>query len=199
MQVSLPQPKYADETKRRHSSIVWSPVFGRSPAWRARRLVRRCRSRAPATRGRSRSKGVRRSGRDSRSLFRVGTSRVSGDTWRVPAEGRLIDERDVAGAPRAAVVNQTMARQFLPNQSAAWTPDPIRYRRTVVHHCRRRHDVLERGYEQDDKPAVYVSSPQVAASPANLVVRVSGDPLSSAAAVQRVIQECRSGSAGSTD
>jgi len=80
-----------------------------------------------------------------------------------------------------------MARQFLPNQSAIG--HRIRFDTdgpwfTIVGVVR---DVLERGYEQDDKPAVYVPSPQVGASPANLVVRLSGDPLSSAAAVQRVV------------
>ncbi len=49
-------------------------------------------------------------------------------------------------------------------------------------------DVLERGYEQEDKPAVYLSSPQAGANPANLVVRVADDPLAQAAAVQRVIR-----------
>src|SRR5439155_13396069 len=33
-------------------------------------------------------------------------------------EGRLIDERDGAGAPRAVVINETLARQFFPNESA---------------------------------------------------------------------------------
>jgi putative ABC transport system permease protein len=52
-------------------------------------------------------------------------------------------------------------------------------------------DVLERGYEQDPKPGVYVSqlqgprfSPTV-----NLIVRVDGDPLSYAPAVERVVRE----------
>jgi len=52
-------------------------------------------------------------------------------------------------------------------------------------------DVLERGYEQDPKPGVYVSqlqgprfSPTV-----NLIVRVDGDPLSHAPAVQRIVRE----------
>src|SRR6185503_5910793 len=92
----------------------------------------------------------------------------------VVAEGRLIDERDVAGAPRAVVVNETMARQFLPNQSAIghrihFEPDEPAF--TIVGVVK---NVLERGYEQEEKPAVYLSTPQVGANSANLVVRVSG-------------------------
>jgi putative ABC transport system permease protein len=52
-------------------------------------------------------------------------------------------------------------------------------------------DVLERGYEQDPKPGVYVSQLQgPRLSPTvNLIVRGDGDPLSYAPAVQRVIRE----------
>ena len=123
------------------------------------------------------------------SLYRVGTSDYLKTLGAVVAEGRLIDERDAAGAPRAVVVNQTMARQFLPNQSALGHRirfDPEGPWFTIVGVVR---NVLERGYEQEDKPAVYVSSAQVGASPANLVVRVADDdPLAQAAAVQRVIR-----------
>ena len=50
-------------------------------------------------------------------------------------------------------------------------------------------DVLERGYEQEAKPGVYVSVAQAGAQAANIVVRVTGDPLSYAPAVQRIIQQ----------
>jgi predicted permease len=122
------------------------------------------------------------------ALFRVGTSEYLKALGVVVAEGRLIDERDTSGAPRAVVINETMVRQFFPNQSALGRHirfEPNEPPFTVVGVVK---DVLERGYEQENKPAVYVSSPQVGASPANLIVRVSGDPLASASAVQRVIQ-----------
>jgi predicted permease len=118
----------------------------------------------------------------------VGTSEYLKVLGVVVSEGRLLDERDVAGAPRAVVINETMATQFLPNQDPLghriqFGPDEPLF--TIVGVVK---NVLERGYEQEDKPAVYLSSPQVGGNAANLVVRVSGDPLASAAAVQRVIQ-----------
>ena len=57
-----------------------------------------------------------------------------------------------------------MAQQFLPNQSALG--HRIRFDPgAVVHDCRcRSSNVLEQGYEQEDKPAVYISSARVGAS-----------------------------------
>jgi len=122
------------------------------------------------------------------ALYRLGTGDYMRTLGVVIAEGRVIDERDSATAPRAAVINETLARQFLPNQSALDRRirfDPEGPWFTIVGVVK---NVRERGYEPDDKPAAYVSSPQVGGSPANLIVRVSGDPLSYAGAVQRVIQ-----------
>jgi predicted permease len=122
------------------------------------------------------------------ALFRVGTPDYMRTLGMVAAEGRLLDERDIATAPRAAVVNETLVRHFLPNQSAIghrirFDPDEPWF--TIVGVV---NNVLERGYEQGDKPAVYVSSPQVTGSPGNLVVRVSGDPLAHAATVQQIVR-----------
>jgi putative ABC transport system permease protein len=49
--------------------------------------------------------------------------------------------------------------------------------------------VLERGYEQEEKPGVYLSAAQASGFGSNLVVRVTGDPTSYAPAVQRIIQQ----------
>jgi len=190
MQVSLPQPKYADETKRnaffdrvaagvRVQPGVEGAAFGSMLPFQSAGNTQ-----SFTVEGRPEVPGEVRD-----SLYRVGTSDYLKTLGAVVAEGRLIDERDVAGSPRAVVVNQTMARQFLPNQSALGHRirfDPEGPWFTIVGVVR---NVLERGYEQDDKPAVYVSSAQVGASPANLVVRVSGDPLAFATAVQRVIHD----------
>jgi predicted permease len=121
------------------------------------------------------------------ALFRVGTTDYMRTLGVVAAEGRLLDERDTSASPRAAVVNETLARQFLPNRSAIghrirFSPDEPWF--TIVGVVR---DVLERGYEQDAKPGVYVSAPQIGGTASYLVVRVNGDPLDYAAAVQQVI------------
>ena len=199
MQVSLPQPRYADERNAVRSSIAWRPVFGHSRASKARRLVQRCRSRAPATHGRSPSKAARRcQDRFATRCFALVTSDYLKTLGVVAAEGRLIDERDGAGAPRAVRRDQTMARQFLPNQSALGhrihsTPDGA-----VVHHRRRCSRTCSNvATSRTDKPAVYVSSPQVGASPAKLVVRVSGDSAGLRCSSATRDPGCRSRSAGS--
>jgi predicted lysophospholipase L1 biosynthesis ABC-type transport system permease subunit len=52
-------------------------------------------------------------------------------------------------------------------------------------------DVLERGYQQDSKPAVYMTQAQGPRyfPTTNLIVRVGGDPLEYASAVQRIVRE----------
>ena len=190
MQVSLPQPKYADETKRNAffdrvvAGVRAQPGVERAAFGSTLPFQSAGNTQSFTIEGRPEVPGEVRD-----SLYRVGTSDYLETLGAVVAEGRLIDERDAAGAPRAVVVNQTMARQFLPNQSALGHRirfDPEGPSFTIVGVVR---NVLERGYEQEDKPAVYVSSAQVGASPANLVVRVADDdPLVQAAAVQQVIR-----------
>jgi predicted permease len=123
------------------------------------------------------------------ALYRVG----SGDYLRTlgvtTIEGRLIDDRDGVDAPRAIVVNETLARHFLTGgpvlgRRIRFGPDDPWY--TVVGVVR---NVLERGYEQDEKPGVYLAAAQANGVGSNLVVRVTGDPLSFAPAVQRIIQQ----------
>jgi predicted permease len=123
------------------------------------------------------------------ALFRVGTGEYLRTLGVTPIEGRLIDDRDSADAPLSLVVNETLARRFLTDGPALgrrirFGPTEPWY--TVVGVVR---NVLERGYEQEEKPGVYLSSAQAAGSGANLVVRVTSDPLSYAPAVQRIIQQ----------
>lgn len=189
MQVSLPQPKYAEESTRNAffdrvvAGVRSQPGVEGVAVGSTLPFQNAGNTRAFMIEGRAEVPGEVRD-----ALFRVGTSEYLKALGVVVAEGRLIDERDTSGAPRAVVINETMVRQFFPNQSALGRHirfEPNEPPFTVVGVVK---DVLERGYEQEDKPAVYVSSPQVGASPANLIVRVSGDPLASASAVQRVIQ-----------
>jgi putative ABC transport system permease protein len=107
------------------------------------------------------------------------------------AEGRLIDERDGAGAPRVVVINETLARQFFPDES------PIGHQMRFSQSANPPHtivgvvrDVRERGYEASLKPGVYFSTaqaPEAWAVPEYLVIRARRDSTELADAVRRVI------------
>ena len=127
---------------------------------------------------------------DLDALIRVGTAEYLRTLRVTLVEGRLLDARDAAGAPRAVVVNETLVRRFMPGQSAlgrqVWF-DSTRQLFTVVGVVK---DVLERGYGLDSKQAIYVTAAQGPRYfPAvNLMVRVDGDPLGYAPAVERIVR-----------
>jgi putative ABC transport system permease protein len=125
------------------------------------------------------------------ALFRVGTGDYLRTLGVTVKEGRLVDDRDGVDAPLAIVVNETLVQRFLADGPALGRrikfggPNDPYY--TVVGVVQ---NVLERGYEQEDKPGVYVSSAQAGGAGGNIVVRVAnGNPLSYAPAVQRVIRQ----------
>jgi hypothetical protein len=123
-------------------------------------------------------------------LFRIGTADYLQTLGVTLVEGRLLDARDGADAPRAIVVNETLVRRFMDGQSALGRQirfDPTEPPFTVVGVVR---DVLERGYERDPKPGVYVSQLQGPRffPTVNLIVRVDSDPLGYAPAIQRIIR-----------
>jgi predicted permease len=129
-------------------------------------------------------------GDESDVLFRIGTADYL-QTLRVTLlDGRLLDARDSANAPRAIVVNETLVRRLLTGQSALGRHirfDPNEPWFTIVGVVK---DVLERGFQMDAKPGVYVTQAQGPRffPTVNLMVRVDNDPLGYAAAVQRIIR-----------
>ena len=125
------------------------------------------------------------------TMLRAGTTRYLETLGARVVNGRLIDDRDGASAPRVVVINETLARQFFPDTS------PLGHRMqfgdertpfyTIVGVVK---DLRERGYQNSLKPAVYLSiaqAPETWAVPDYLVIRARTDPSSLAEAARRVI------------
>ena len=126
------------------------------------------------------------------ALYRVATTDYLRTLGVRAIEGRLLDERDGADAPRAVVVNETLARTYWPGGSPIGerlrfgAPDGPLF--TVVGVVK---DVRERGYQQLLKPGVYLSyaqTPTTWAVPENLVVRASRRPEDLAPLARRIIE-----------
>ena len=108
---------------------------------------------------------------------------------RIPLRrGRLFDSHDAKGAPEVAVINETLARRFFPNE------DPIGKRITL-------HTVIEEwstiiGVVGDVKgsaltaepyPQIYASYLQSPSRSMTLVVRTAGDPLAISGSVREQV------------
>ncbi len=113
------------------------------------------------------------------------------ETLGVPLlRGRLFDERDTRGAPRTAVINESLAQAY-------WSDgDPIGQRLSIgggelVTVIGVVGDVRQLGLDQPADREVFVPLDQAAsnafAAPRHLVVRSDGDPLALAAGVRRAI------------
>jgi putative ABC transport system permease protein len=113
------------------------------------------------------------------------------DTMRIPLlAGRDFADRDAEGAPRAAVINQTMARRYWPND-----PSPLgrRFRTagntggdwiTVVGLVR---DVRTQSPARPPRPEMYLPLAQAANRRMVLVARAPGDPAQAAAALRDAV------------
>jgi len=107
-------------------------------------------------------------------------------------EGRLLDERDTADAPRAVVINETFARRYWPGRSPLGAriildddPHSKAPRPTVVGVI---HDVRERGLALALKPAMYLPFRQVRRPGVDyLLVRTAVPPAGVINDVQRAI------------
>jgi putative ABC transport system permease protein len=91
--------------------------------------------------------------------------------------GRVFTEQDRAGAPLTVVVNQTLARQFYPNEDPIGKPLRVQWDHDgpyqivgVVG------DVRQTELNEQPKPGVFLSNLQVPTGPLNLVVRTHRDP-----------------------
>jgi len=103
--------------------------------------------------------------------------------------GRFVDERDVRGAARTVVINETLARRYWPDQ------DPIGQRISIggggfMSVVGVVGDVRQIGLDVPVEGAVYVPLDQIEGAfmgPRHLIVRTDGDPLALAASVRSAI------------
>ena len=108
-------------------------------------------------------------------------------------EGRFIDSSDGEDRLPVVVINETLARQYWPNETAlgqridTGTGDGNPKWMTVVGVVK---DIRERGIDWAVRPAVYVPFPQTTISfflPSEIAVQTSREPLSVAKALQRAV------------
>jgi predicted permease len=113
-------------------------------------------------------------------------------TMRIPLRrGRYLGAQDDATAPFVVVMSESLARRFWPDQ------DPIGRQITVFNSSRVVAgvvgDIVVRGLERSSEPQLYFSPEQQGRfstfyMPRDLIVRASGDPMTLAPAVRRIVQ-----------
>jgi len=109
---------------------------------------------------------------------------------RIPLQtGRFLDRTDVANAPETAVINETFARKFFPNENPighrvefAAADDPIW--RTIVGVVG---DTRQTGIATEVLPQIYISAEQLPDPGMSLALRTDGDPMNLAPAVREVV------------
>ena len=109
---------------------------------------------------------------------------------RIPLRaGRFLDHTDVANGTETAVINETFARKFFPNENPighriefAAADDPIW--RTIVGMVG---DTRQIGIATEILPEVYVSAEQLPDLGMSLALRTEGDPTALAPAVRAVV------------
>ena len=157
-------------------SIAFSEVRA-LPAFTRRRLSRRSHFKRRATRGSLPSMAGRFPSDVPDALFRAGNGRLPAHARVSLIEGRLLDARDGADAPLSVIINETLVRRLIPEQSVLGRRSDSAVR-AVVHRVGVVRDVLERGYGQEAKPGVYVTPSQaggrVCQAAKQIVVRVDG-------------------------
>lgn len=112
-------------------------------------------------------------------------------TMRIPIrEGRAFTEADRAGGPPVAVINETLARQWWPNETAVghriksggpYMKGPV-YEIVGV-----AGDVSQMGLDTHPEPEIYVPFGQQPSQAMALMIRTAGEPDSAAQAVRRSV------------
>jgi putative ABC transport system permease protein len=109
-------------------------------------------------------------------------------------EGRDFDQRDTATAPQVALINQTMARTFWPNESPVGKRIRLGGSPNLTSIVGVMSDVRQINLDQPSDPEVFLPLSIGATAmpflwPRHLVLRTQGDPMSRAEAIRRIIRE----------
>ena len=133
---------------------------------------------------------------DPATAPRAGVRFVTPDyfaTMRIPLRrGRFVDARDTATTTPVATIGEALARRLWPDQ------DPIGRQFLVFNHTRTvvgvAGDIVVRGLERSSEPQLYFSPEQLAPfsifyAPRDLVVRTSGEAMTLAPAIRKIIHQ----------
>jgi predicted permease len=189
MRTALPVPKYADALRRQQFYDAVLEQVRALPGVAGAGFA----STLPFT-SQGNTAGVRVEGfpfdaaRPDDVLFRMVTPGYLDALGATRREGRFHNEGDRPDAAPVLVVNETLATRYWPGESALGRRislgAPNAPWMTIVGVVS---DIYENGYGIDIRPAIYVLTSQLAGRADNLVVRVEGDPLTAAPAVQRTV------------
>jgi putative ABC transport system permease protein len=107
----------------------------------------------------------------------------------IPVElGRVFTDADRAGAPFTVVINQTLARDFFPNENPVGKTLSITWGHPLYEIVGVVGDVHQRSLGDVPKDQVFLSTLQVPTGPVYLVARTHGDPKRLSIAIQAQIR-----------
>ena len=100
-------------------------------------------------------------------------------------DGRFLDERDTAEAPRASVINDTMARRYFPDRSPVGQVIQSAHGKSAVVGVVA--DVRSQGLDSEPRKQVYLPLRQNPVAGMAVVARAESDPMAVARVLQRTI------------
>jgi len=193
-EIAAPSPKYQESATRQHFYNRILEKVRAIPGVRSAGL-----SSDLPYQSRGNTMSLRVEGQEARAglgidaLFRLVSAGYLETIGARIKEGRFLSENDQQDAPAVVVVNETLARQYWPNQSAighridTGTGNSTPKWMTIVGVVK---NIRERGLDLPDKSAVYVPFTQTTIGfflPEELAVLTSPEPMSLSDEVQRAV------------